>query len=133
MTVLVIIGAALAIIVIYIAIIIVRVIFFPKTSLHYNIKGGVAWKFKKYDEAIEHYRKAIQLNPDDENAHLYMGSSYVETGKYDEAIKSFQKVIELKPFYANTYCLLGLVYKKSGNQVKADEYFQKYKKIFEKN
>ena len=46
---------------------------------------------RNYDEAIECYQKAIELNPDFAGAYNNMGLAYQYLGKQDEANICFQK------------------------------------------
>ena len=122
--VLMVIGILLGAIGVFFVIFIGRIFLFSKTARDYNIKGHIAWKLNRDKKAIKYFQKAIELNSDDVNTYLFMGSSYVSTDKYEEAIQCFQKVIELEPFYPSTYYFMGLIYEKLGNQVKADEYYK---------
>jgi len=70
---------------------------------------------RRYDEAIEEFKKAIRLNPFPPNWYLhYLGAAYRVTGQYEKAIETFMKVIEQDPDFwlshwglAACYGLLG--------------------------
>jgi len=40
------------------------------------VKGVQAFKAGKYEEATDHFQKSIQLDPDYENAHIYLATAY---------------------------------------------------------
>ncbi|NTW58570.1 MAG: glycosyltransferase [Nitrospirae bacterium] len=52
---------------------------------------------KRYEEAIELWRKALNLQPDLTLAHLNMGSIYLEIDRYDDALAATKKAYELAP------------------------------------
>ena len=71
-------------------------------------KGVQAYKNAKYEEAIEHFKNAVQLDPTLLNAQLYLATAYMqqyipgadspENNKYaEEAIETFKKVLDANP------------------------------------
>jgi tetratricopeptide (TPR) repeat protein len=79
---------------------------FPQTSDDELKLGVAAYKNNQYDEAIQHFRMATELDPANVNAHLYLATSYVsqfipgvdsddnnETAK--SAIFQYQNVLDL--------------------------------------
>ena len=48
-----------------------------------------------YREAIEPFRRAIQIEPNDAIAHFNLGLAYGESGMYREAIEAFKRAIEI--------------------------------------
>jgi len=74
-----------------------------------ELKLGVeAYKNNHYDEAIQHFRKATELDPSQPGAHLYLATTYV--GQYipgvdtadnvlvaEQAVEQYQRVLELSP------------------------------------
>ncbi|MCC4765730.1 tetratricopeptide repeat protein [Methanosarcina sp. DH1] len=78
-------------------------------------KEGMEYdKAERTDDAIIAYRKAIALNPEDINAHLNLGNSFMSKSLYDEAIEEYETALKIKPDYAKAYCNIGsvLLYKK---------------------
>jgi tetratricopeptide (TPR) repeat protein len=85
--------------------------------------GNDYYRQDKYNNAIEAYRKAIELNPDYAEAYYNLGIVYGKQGDYVEAIKKFGKAIELKPGYAEAYDKLSIAYNYQGIVCsKRDEY-----------
>jgi len=62
---------------------------------------------EKYDMSEQHYKKAIELNPDFENAHYWLGKVYKQTGAYDQAIKQWKEVLRINP--GNQYAFRNLI------------------------
>jgi predicted Zn-dependent protease len=71
-------------------------------------KGVQAYKNAKYEEAIEHFKNAVQLDPTLMNAKLYLATAYMqqyipgadspENNKYaEEAINEFKSVLDANP------------------------------------
>jgi tetratricopeptide (TPR) repeat protein len=51
----------------------------------------------RYAEAVEHYRRALEINPDSAEAHYNLGNALALQGKYAEAIKHFRKALQIRP------------------------------------
>ena len=51
----------------------------------------------KVDEAIEHYRHALELKPDMVRTHYVLGEALESQGKRDEAIAEISMAIEINP------------------------------------
>jgi superkiller protein 3 len=52
---------------------------------------------KRADEAVAAYKKALELDPKNEQAALGVGWSYFYGRKWDEAVGAFNKAVELEP------------------------------------
>ena len=61
----------------------------------------------RVDEAIAHYKKAIEIRPDHAEAHNNLGIVLAGRGQFDEAIAQYQKALEIKPNYAEAHNNLG--------------------------
>ncbi|UCE42179.1 MAG: glycosyltransferase family 39 protein [Candidatus Aminicenantes bacterium] len=57
--------------------------------------GNLAAKDKRWDEALEWYKKAEAIEPGTEGIHANIGGVYVEQGKYDEAERAFDRALEI--------------------------------------
>ena len=53
----------------------------------------------RFLEAIEHYRAAIRLHPDDANAEANLGGALAETGKLSEAKLHLQRALRIDPHH----------------------------------
>ena len=74
-----------------------------KLGLSYYEKG-------QYEEAINSFKKAVELKPNNDMNWYRLGRSYYDNGQYKEAINSFKKAVELKPNDAYNWLWLGLSY-----------------------
>ncbi len=88
-----------------------------KNGYEYFIQGD-------YEKAEQYYKKAIELSPNFENAHYWLGKVYKQTGAYNQAIEQWKKVLRINS--GNQYAFSNLVGSfKSTSQVnsdKADDY-----------
>ena len=56
---------------------------------------------KRAEESVAAYRKALELDPSNEQAALGMGWAYAYLKNYEESIKAFNKAMELEPDLAS--------------------------------
>jgi tetratricopeptide (TPR) repeat protein len=75
------------------------------------------------DLAVENYRAAINLEPDDVTAHNNLGNAYLNQGRLGEAIEEFHTAVHLNPDAPLTHDNLGYVYFKQG---RTDEAIKEY-------
>lgn len=50
-----------------------------------------------YDDAIPHFEKATEVDPDFGKAYLYLGRSYLNIGKWKEAVAPLRTAYRLNP------------------------------------
>ena len=67
------------------------------TEIPYVAMGSVSFAQMKYDQAIQHYRKAIGMKPDSAFARAYLGESLFFKGKKEEALIELRKASDLEP------------------------------------
>jgi len=71
--------------------------FFVAEENKLYIEGDELFAKEKYEEAIVCYNKAIEINPNNENAWGWKGNCLSSMQRYEEAIVCFNKIIELNP------------------------------------
>jgi protein O-mannosyl-transferase len=68
----------------------------------YNL--GLALKNQgQLDQAIAHYRRAVNIWPDYVEAHYNLGGAYIEKGNIDEALAEYRRAIEIRPDDADSH------------------------------
>lgn len=71
-------------------------------------------KHEKYDESLECFDKAIELNPIDPLLWYMKGRLLIELNRYDEAIEYLNKAFDLDPLNIRPLCTKGIAYEKLG-------------------
>jgi len=85
---------------------------------HFNL-GLLYHKSNKLSEALEEYKKALELDPLNVQAHNNLGMVYKELGRLSEAISQYQKAISINPNYEKAHHNLGMAYYLQGDWEKA--------------
>jgi Flp pilus assembly protein TadD len=75
----------------------------------------------RVDEAIAHYRKALEIKPDNAEAHKNLGVALAGRGQLDEAIAHFQKALEINPDYVGARRALDAARSKRGEILTAPQ------------
>ncbi len=90
--------------------------------------GGALTSTGNLSQAITAYRKAVQVDPYNKNAHLNLGGYLAQTGKLKEAMEEYVKAMQIDPMSAPAHYGLGLVMQK-GRQ--PEEAIKLYKRALE--
>lgn len=77
----------------------------PKDAPTITNLGAILQKENKYDEALQYYTQAGQLDPTNVTTRLNIGTLYQQKGTYDAAIAAYDSIIFLYPNHvqANLY------------------------------
>ena len=95
---------------------------------HYNL--GIALNNQgKTDEAIAHYREAIELRPSYAEAHYNLGRLLARKGQLDDAVTHYEKALEINPADAEAQNNLGVTLFGSGRVDEAIAHYQEALKI----
>jgi eukaryotic-like serine/threonine-protein kinase len=70
----------------------------------------------QYDEAIRHYRKALELDPNYSWGHLWIGQAYLQKEMYKEAIDEINQAIRLSNGDTRPLATLGHAYAVAGRR-----------------
>ena len=95
----------------------------PKFYPAYNYAGTVFQKMGRIEEAINCYKKALQINDKYAEAHYNLGIILIEKN-INEAIFHFKKALEITPDDSDTHNNLGVALMKAGNVKDALTHFQ---------
>jgi tetratricopeptide (TPR) repeat protein len=69
----------------------------PDSWLANNNLGTILRQKGRIDDAITHYRKALQIMPGNESVHFNLARAYYQQGRMDLAIGQFQSALNLAP------------------------------------
>jgi tetratricopeptide (TPR) repeat protein len=85
------------------------VLLFLLQSVDYNEEGRKALEAQKYDEAAQHFSKAIAADAADYTAHFHLALAESMLKKDAEAVVEYKKVLELKPDLYEAQLNLGIL------------------------
>jgi len=94
---------------------------------HYNL-GIVLSEQGEAEQAIDHYRRAVDLRPDYAEAHYNLGRLLVEQGQLDDAIAHYERAAAINPADAEAQNNLGVTLFGIG---RADDAIAHYRKALE--
>ena len=80
---------------------------------------------EKYQDALDHVQKAIELNKNLAMAHNLKGSLHERLNQFDEAIESYTQAVKIDPLSIDFSYDLAVAYFKNENFEKAKEIFEK--------
>ena len=101
---------------------------FPKFSYSWKALGVVLKKQNKIDQSLKASQKAIEINPNDAEAHFNVGNTFKELDRLKDSEISYKKAINLKSDYLEAYNNLGTVLRELG---RLEESEASYKKAIE--
>jgi tetratricopeptide (TPR) repeat protein len=86
--------------------------------------GVLLARYHLYDNAIEHFRRALGANPDSDDVKFDLANAYFRKGLYAEALDAAQQVSAGGQQDDSYLALLGDIYAHLGNQARSVEIFQ---------
>lgn len=89
---------------------------YPNLSSFFNLQALLETLEKNTPQAIENYKKALQINPKDLLAHLGLAKLHLESGQLDQAKELANKTLAIDDKALNAYLLLAdVAYKQKNN------------------
>jgi tetratricopeptide (TPR) repeat protein len=101
---------------------------YPNDDRAHLALGNFLFGLQDYPNAIEHYKKATEINPQLSTAFNLLGYTYRQAGKYEDAEKAFQAYIQLIPKDPNPYDSYAELLLKMG---RFDDSIAQYRKALE--
>jgi tetratricopeptide (TPR) repeat protein len=98
---------------------------FPNSLILCNISGASNAGLMQFDDAIESYKKALEIKPDYPEAYYNMGIALKNQGNLDAAIDNYKKALDLKPNYVEAYFNMGNLLKDKGDFEAAIDSYKK--------
>ena len=99
----------------------------------YVNRGAALQKQNKYEEALNNYSKALDINQTNPNVFVYRGNIYYKRENYENALDDFKKVLELDPNNHVAQYNLGMCYFRQGDELNACDAFHKACELGNKN
>jgi tetratricopeptide (TPR) repeat protein len=94
----------------------------------YTFYGYLLNKLNDFDQAQTFLEKALALNPDQPDAHFFLGTTYAEKGMADKALAEIQKELDTAQddhIRNKCYLYLGVLNRELGNKEEAIANFKK--------
>ncbi len=111
---------SLSLLILFLILILGSTIIYAQNYQTYYKNGYEYFIQEKYEMAEQYYKKAIELNPDFENAHYWLGKVYKQTGAYSQAMEQWKEVLRINS--GNQYAFRNLIGSfKSTSRVQSDE------------
>jgi protein O-mannosyl-transferase len=95
---------------------------------HWHL-GLIAVDRGQYDEAIEQYRKAIEITPSDEKLHVNLGIVYALASRHNDAIPEFERALKIAPNLVQAHSGLADALAAQGNMNEAILHLDKIVKL----
>jgi len=73
---------------------------------HYNLATALVWQ-GRLDDSVEHFQRALQIQPDHVAAHVNLGAVLRSQQKFDEAATHLREALRLEPDNAAAHTNLG--------------------------
>ena len=97
----------------------------PNSFLAHVNLGSVLVQQGQVDEAIAHFKRALEARPDYVGAYNNLGNALLQKGQVDEAMEQFQKALAFQPDDAMVHNSLGTALLQKGRVDEAIVHYQK--------
>lgn len=87
--------------------------------------GAIYKGIGRYEDAIEEFKEALELEPANYDAKIYLAIAYEESGDFENAEKAYQEAVRLRPNYWSAQGNLGFFYFFQGRYEQAKDSFLK--------
>ncbi|XP_064621757.1 stress-induced-phosphoprotein 1-like isoform X2 [Lineus longissimus] len=102
-------------------------------ALEEKEKGNAAYRAKEFDQALDHYGKAIELDPTNVAFYTNKAAVYFEKHEYDECVKVCEKAIEVGRENRADYKVIAKAFARMGNAYNKQKNYQEALKYFNKS
>ena len=95
------------------------------TLMAYNNLGNTLYEANRIPEAMDLFKQALRINPDNDAAYYNLGTALALTGRMSEAIAQYEQALRIRPNFAKAHNNLGNALLLTGRTSEAiDQYEQ---------
>ena len=98
---------------------------YPDNQFGWKVLGAVFKQTGRLQESLIANQRAVEISPNDEEAHNNLGISLKELGRLEDASASYSKAIAIKPKFAEAHNNLGISLKELGRLKDASASYSK--------
>ena len=95
-----------------------------KKQIQHAARGNSYLSLGLLDKAIDEYKQALSIDPDDAIIHNNIGIAYAGEGRFDKAMPAFRQALKIDPNYIGAHFNLGIVYAQKQMYKQAKKQFQ---------
>lgn len=92
-------------------------------------EGKKAIEAQDWNKAIELLTKAVQTEPNNADAHNFLGYAYRKTGQFNASFAQYNEALKLNPNHKNAHEYIGEAYLLTGDLPKAERHLADLQKI----
>ncbi len=100
-----------------------------ESSSYWFIKGLDLYNQEKFNESLQAYNRALELDPTNSEAWNNKGIDEGLLGRYDDALQSFENAVALNESYAEAWYNMGVIYDFKGYYYTAVQAYKKATQI----
>jgi tetratricopeptide (TPR) repeat protein len=93
--------------------------------------GTICSLRRDYRTAIEHYSRAVQLQPDNAYAQQELGAAWIKMGGLEKALEHLLIATRLDPLYPTAHYRLGTLYRQLGREIEARQELEAFRELEE--
>jgi tetratricopeptide (TPR) repeat protein len=97
----------------------------PQAWMAHDNLGALLLREGQVDEAIVHFRKAVEIDANQAEPQANLGNALLRKGQIDEAIAEYEKALAILPGYADAHNNLGIVLFQKGEVDQAIAHYQR--------
>jgi len=99
----------------------------PLSLLDNRVLGQSFYFARRYDQAIEQFRKTLELDPNFTATHRYLGEAYLQKSMYKEGIAEIEKELAISPNSTAALAYFGYGYALEGRRAEAQKVLDQLK------
>jgi peptidoglycan/xylan/chitin deacetylase (PgdA/CDA1 family)/uncharacterized caspase-like protein len=104
----------------------------PKSAQAYDLdrQARELYREKKYDQAVEKSKQALDLKPGDPVLLNNLGFLYYSMGRYDDALTYLERTLQADPKRKEAHGNIAELYLRLGRKQEAKEHYQRYLELY---